>query len=108
MIILRFSGLFVSKYPTFATYKKGGAVEILVGGTSVSEVVSFARNSIWAPNLETLTPSTFPTCLDDGHPWVIDFYVPWCPPCMRLIPEFRKVCNIYFLTINYIEFIVNF
>lgn len=62
-----------------------------VGGVSVSEVVNFARNSIWAPNLETLNPSTFPECLEDGHPWVVDFYAPWCPPCMRLIPEFRRV-----------------
>ena len=62
-----------------------------VGGLSVSEVVNFARNSVWAPNLETLNPNTFPDCLNDGHPWVVDFYAPWCPPCMRLIPEFRRV-----------------
>lgn len=82
---------YINKYPTFATFKRGGAVEMHVGGVSVSEVVNFARNSIWAPNLETLNPNTFPDCLKDGHPWVVDFYAPWCPPCMRLIPEFRRV-----------------
>ncbi len=81
-----------------------------VGGVSVSEVVNFARNSIWAPNLETLNPSTFPSCLEDGHPWVVDFYAPWCPPCMRLIPEFRRVSLLWFvvapelLFFNYIYF----
>ena len=67
-------------------------MEFLVGaGTSVSDVVSFARSSAFAPNLQTLFPSTFPDCLKDGQPWLVEFYVPWCPPCMKLIPEFRKV-----------------
>lgn len=82
---------YISKYPTFATFKRGGAIEMHVGGASVSEIVNFARSSVWAPNLQTLNPSTFPDCLNDGHPWVVDFYAPWCPPCMRLIPEFRRV-----------------
>ena len=69
-------------------------------------MVSFARHSVWAPNLQTLNPSNFQNSLNDGHPWLIDFYAPWCPPCLRLIPEFRKVLvvfpTIYHSTFKYV------
>ena len=83
----------INKYPTFSIFKRGGAVEKHIGGVSVSEVVSFARQSRLARNLHSLDSSVFPDCLQDGRPWVIDFYVPWCRPCVHLIPEFRKVIS---------------
>jgi len=87
-----FRTYFVNKFPAFAAFKRGGSVEFKVGGgASVSEIVSFVRTSVMSPNLGTLSSLTFPECLKDGHPWLIDFYAPWCPPCMKLIPEFRKV-----------------
>lgn len=30
-----------------------------------------------------------------GSAWFIDFYAPWCPPCMRLLPEFRKASKMF-------------
>ena len=26
-------------------------------------------------------------------PWFVDFFAPWCPPCMQLLPEFRKAAR---------------
>ena len=77
MFLLNRDQFYLSKYPTFATFKRGGAFEFHVGTTGISEVVSFARHSVWAPNLQTLNPSNFPETLNDGHPWLIDFYAPW-------------------------------
>ena len=25
--------------------------------------------------------------------WFVDFFAPWCPPCMQLLPEFRKAAR---------------
>ncbi|CAF4467664.1 unnamed protein product, partial [Rotaria magnacalcarata] len=40
--------------------------------------------------LRALTPSDFPSVTTDSKPFIIDFFSPFCPPCMHLLPEFRK------------------
>ena len=32
---------------------------------------------------------------------LVDFYAPWCPPCMRLLPELRKASRQFDSTINF-------
>ena len=33
--------------------------------------------------------------------WFVDFYAPWCPPCMRLLPELRKASREFEDSVNF-------
>jgi DnaJ family protein C protein 10 len=57
----------------------------------MQDVAAFARLSVQARTLRTLATGDFPGIITSGEPVFIDFFAPWCPPCMNLLPEFRKV-----------------
>lgn len=84
------SQLHVTKFPGFAVFKVGGGFEMHYGKQNVEDVTLFARLSSQARTMETLTTSDFPDIITSGQPVFIDFFAPWCPPCMNLLPEFRK------------------
>jgi len=81
--------LYIVKYPTFILFKVGGAMEVHYGKPGLQEVANFGRLSSQARTMETLLPSDFPEILGNSGVFV-DFFAPWCPPCMSLLPEFRK------------------
>ena len=54
-----------------------------------SDVAEFARSATRARNLNTLLSSDFPEILE-GQSVFVDFFAPWCPPCLNLLPEYRK------------------
>ncbi|XP_054287218.1 dnaJ homolog subfamily C member 10-like [Macrosteles quadrilineatus] len=84
----------ISRYPSFAVFKPGGGYEFFHGTPSAISVSQFARESASATNLRTLSQQLFPQLVtqaqDGDSAWFIDFYAPWCPPCLRLLPELRK------------------
>ena len=63
----------------------------LPGRQLAHDIANFAKDSASTP-VRVLGPADFPKPVTAGEePWFVDFYAPWCPPCMRLLPEFRKV-----------------
>lgn len=54
------------------------------------DIANFARAAAAAPHFRTLTPQEFPAILSSSEHWFIDFYAPWCPPCINLLPKFRQ------------------
>ena len=38
-----------------------------------------------------LTPAHFPLITESTS--VVDFFAPWCPPCMMLLPELRRAAR---------------
>ncbi|KAK7864477.1 hypothetical protein R5R35_003101 [Gryllus longicercus] len=88
----------INRYPVFAVFKPGGGYELYHGRESAHDIANFAEESRSALNMGVLTPETFQQFVIDSRdsatqPWLIDFYAPWCPPCMRLLPEFRKASH---------------
>jgi len=80
--------LSVSKFPAFAVFKVGGGMEMNYGKSRVAEIILFSRLSTQARTMQSLSADMFPSILQ--KPVVIDFFTPWCPPCMNFLPEFRK------------------
>lgn len=89
----------VNRYPSFAVFKRGGGYEFYHGQSTAHSIANFAKESAAATNLWTLTNKEFPSLVmgqdGSGGAWFIDFYAPWCPPCMRLLPEFRKASRMF-------------
>ncbi|XP_067137389.1 dnaJ homolog subfamily C member 10-like [Centruroides vittatus] len=86
--------LYVQKFPTFIVFKIGGSYEIHHGRANSHDIAGFARESLIS-QVETLGPDVFPTkIIVKNQPWLIDFFAPWCPPCMHLLPEVRKASRI--------------
>ena len=44
--------------------------------------------------MRTLSADDFPEILQDHSHVFVDFFAPWCPPCMKMLPEFRKASNL--------------
>ncbi|CAG2056237.1 unnamed protein product, partial [Timema podura] len=83
----------VNRYPLFAVFKQGGGYEIHHGKESAHDVANFAKESAAAINVRILTPKEYYLVRNQvkfNHLWIIDFFAPWCPPCLRLLPELRK------------------
>ncbi|XP_050723145.1 dnaJ homolog subfamily C member 10-like [Eriocheir sinensis] len=93
--------LYIGKTPTFMLFKPGGGYEVHHGRQLAHDIAVFAREGASAPRFQILTPQKFPKVLNDGSTWFVDFYAPWCPPCMKLLPEFRKASKLVSTPINF-------
>ncbi|CAF0808672.1 unnamed protein product [Adineta steineri] len=83
------SDLYIFKKPAFILFKRSGHHEFYYGRQTSNDIAGFVRDNAFSP-LRTLTPSDFPSVKTDSKPFIIDFFSPFCPPCMHLLPEFRK------------------
>merc|ERR1719220_1710969 len=71
------------------------SLKIHYGKPGLQEVATFARLANQAHTMETLTGADFPDILSANNAGVfVDFFAPWCPPCMGLLPEFRKASTL--------------
>ncbi|XP_048776636.2 dnaJ homolog subfamily C member 10-like [Ostrea edulis] len=95
--------LHVNKFPAFYVFKRSGGYEIYYGRATSHDVSAFARDSA-GTKLVSLGPDDFnPNKVGPSsrEPWFVDFFAPWCPPCMRLLPEFRKAARDYDGGVNF-------
>nr|XP_045618759.1 dnaJ homolog subfamily C member 10-like isoform X1 [Procambarus clarkii] len=93
--------LYIAKTPSFILFKPGGGYELHHGRLLAHDIAVFAREGASAPHFQILTPQKFPKVLSDGSTWFVDFYAPWCPPCMKLLPEFRKASKLVHTPVNF-------
>ncbi|XP_028393271.1 dnaJ homolog subfamily C member 10-like [Dendronephthya gigantea] len=85
----------VHKYPSVALFKQNGGYEWHHGRYTAQDIAVFARETI-SSKVFTLGPESFPSPVTTGEEtWFVDFFAPWCPPCMRLLPEWRKASKAY-------------
>uniref|UniRef100_A0A1I7ZTY7 DnaJ homolog subfamily C member 10 n=1 Tax=Steinernema glaseri TaxID=37863 RepID=A0A1I7ZTY7_9BILA len=80
-------------FPTYVMFKASGGYEIDYRKKySYHDVMVFAKESSQS-SLISLTDEQYQDALDrvDEEMWIIDYFAPWCPPCMRMIPELRKL-----------------
>ncbi|XP_060064425.1 dnaJ homolog subfamily C member 10-like [Ylistrum balloti] len=93
----------VIKFPSFLVFKQTGGYEIYYGRMTAHDVAAFARDSA-VVKVESLGKEDFHhhrVGPDSSDTWFVDFFAPWCPPCMRLLPEFRKAAKSYGEVVNF-------
>ncbi|KAK0422224.1 hypothetical protein QR680_007443 [Steinernema hermaphroditum] len=81
------------QFPTYVMFKPSGGYEIDYRKKySFHDVLVFAKESSKS-SLVSLTDEQYQEALDkvDEEMWIIDYFAPWCPPCMKMIPELRKL-----------------
>ncbi|KAL5268718.1 hypothetical protein ACHWQZ_G002535 [Mnemiopsis leidyi] len=81
--------LSVTRYPTLFVLKDGG-YERYHGRQDAADIAIFIREAMLSPLIE-LTPAHFPLITESTS--VVDFFAPWCPPCMMLLPELRRAAR---------------
>ncbi|GMR52370.1 hypothetical protein PMAYCL1PPCAC_22565 [Pristionchus mayeri] len=80
-----------SKLPTAVLFKRNIGYDINYGKSSTArDVASFIRESAVSP-LVVLSADRLQSAVDSGELWMVDYFAPWCPPCMRLMGELRRI-----------------
>ncbi|XP_051160917.1 dnaJ homolog subfamily C member 10-like [Leptopilina boulardi] len=84
----------VNHYPSWGVLKPGGgAFELNHGKNTINDIARFAKNSVKAKNVRALSAEKILSILkreNGNEAWFIDWYAPWCPPCLEFLPELRK------------------
>ncbi|KRX20523.1 DnaJ -like protein subfamily C member 10, partial [Trichinella nelsoni] len=97
--------LFIQKYPTFIIFSKNGGREIYYGPIDLHSIVHFAVESK-SFNVFSFGPDQFPMEIDlYKEKWIVDFFSPFCSPCMLFLPQFKLAAKklkgkVNFATIN--------
>ncbi|XP_046833156.1 dnaJ homolog subfamily C member 10-like isoform X1 [Vespa crabro] len=83
----------INRYPMWGVLKSGGAFELSHGKNTIHDIAKFTTSSIKAENLWALSADKVLSILQRSNAkevWFLDWYAPWCPPCMQFLPELRK------------------
>ena len=79
--------------PRFVLFKTTGGYEINYSKkTSVHDIATFLRESKES-SLITLREEVYNGVFDGEDIYLVDYFAPWCPPCMKLIPQLRLLPN---------------
>nr|XP_012150041.1 PREDICTED: dnaJ homolog subfamily C member 10-like isoform X1 [Megachile rotundata]XP_012150042.1 PREDICTED: dnaJ homolog subfamily C member 10-like isoform X1 [Megachile rotundata] len=83
----------VDHYPMWGILKPGGAFEFYRGKDLFNDIVKFVYSSIKSLNVWTLNEKQVISIMEGknaNEAWFLDWYAPWCPPCMHFLKEVRK------------------
>ncbi|XP_019700630.1 dnaJ homolog subfamily C member 10 isoform X3 [Harpegnathos saltator] len=83
----------VNRYPIWGILKSGGAFELHHGKNTNNDIIKFVQISAKATNVWALTAGEALSILQrnsGNEVWFLDWYAPWCPPCVNFLSELRR------------------
>ncbi|CAD6184800.1 unnamed protein product [Caenorhabditis auriculariae] len=79
-----------TKLPQFVVFKKTGGYEIdYVNHRDHHSVVAFLREAAMSP-LMALDRDSYAEAVKGDELFIVDYFAPWCPPCLKMIGEYRR------------------
>ncbi|KAF9354834.1 hypothetical protein BGX26_007320 [Mortierella sp. AD094] len=99
----------VTGYPYLQVFHDGKPVQLYKGARSIDDLSAFVKtmseeykniaaqdesfNSDINPNGEVVVLDTknYQSTLNNGQPWMVEYYAPWCGHCKALAPVYEKV-----------------
>ncbi|EGI66873.1 DnaJ-like protein subfamily C member 10 [Acromyrmex echinatior] len=87
------SKLGVTRYPIWGMLKPGGAFEFHHGSNLNNDIIKFMQISMKTTNVWALSTEEALSILQRSNGdevWFLDWFTPWCPPCIEFLSELRK------------------
>ncbi|KAF9399273.1 hypothetical protein BGX21_006521 [Mortierella sp. AD011] len=101
----------VTRYPHLQVFHDGKPVQLYTGPRSIEDLNTFVKtmseeykniaaqdegfDSDINPDGEVVVLDTdnYQSTLDNGQPWMVEYYAPWCGHCKALAPVYEKVAK---------------
>ncbi|XP_029676566.1 dnaJ homolog subfamily C member 10-like [Formica exsecta] len=83
----------INRYPVWGMLKPGGAFELNHGKATNNDIIKFVQISVKTTNVWALSAEKALSILQgdkENEVWFLDWYSPWCPPCIRFLSELRR------------------
>ncbi|CAJ0595479.1 unnamed protein product [Cylicocyclus nassatus] len=81
----------MTKLPQFVTFKTTGGYEIdYASKKTYHDARAFIKESL-ASTVHVLDEEAYAAAVRSGELWIVDYFAPWCPPCLRLIGEYHRL-----------------
>lgn len=87
------SKLGINRYPMWGMLKPGGAFELNHRADTNSDIIKFVQISVKTTNVWSLSAEEVLSILQRNNGdevWFLDWFTPWCPPCMEFLSELRR------------------
>ncbi|KAG5348339.1 DJC10 protein, partial [Acromyrmex charruanus] len=87
------SKLGVTRYPIWGMLKPGGAFEFHHGSNLNNDIIKFMQISMKTTNVWALSAEEALSILQRSNGdevWFLNWFTPWCPPCIEFLSELRK------------------
>lgn len=79
-----------TKLPQFLVFKTTGGYEIDYAGSKDFYAASTFIREASGSHVHVLNRDSYEYAISGGEFYIIDYFAPWCPPCLKLLGEYRR------------------
>ncbi|CAI2295959.1 unnamed protein product [Caenorhabditis sp. 36 PRJEB53466] len=79
-----------TKLPQFIVFKTTGGYEIDYAGAKDYYGASTFIREASTSHIHVLNRDSYEYAISGGEFYIVDYFAPWCPPCLKLLGEYRR------------------
>ncbi|CAL2027837.1 unnamed protein product [Caenorhabditis brenneri] len=79
-----------TKLPQFIVFKTTGGYEIDYAGAKDFHAASIFIREASKSHIHVLNQDSYEYAISGGEFYIVDYFAPWCPPCLKLLSEYRR------------------